>query len=368
MDFNKELHDKNINFLIGSGASFGALPTLDTEYKKGRSKLSLEELATELENDNKTMHSYLVFCEEYFKKLISPAYTMDYKSNKKVWNNYKEFIKYILNLMSYKKHNDYKRCNIFTTNYDLFLEYASDSIMRQNNNFVFNDGSSGFIKKLLLSSNFSKQVNNIGVFNNFVSEIPIINLIKLHGSISWKKETDDIVVEYDNRPSFEPPGLSKPYLDGITEYKDICSIDIDENDKEELDAFWNNYKQIPIVNPTKWKFHETVFEQHYYQMLRLLSYELEKKDTWLIVFGFSFKDEHIYELVKRSLLNPYLTVCIFCYDNNDLELMKRKFAAYNNVFFIKKVDKKLNTIPLDFSSFLSIIKGLEEADNWKVEK
>ncbi|MBJ6874306.1 hypothetical protein JG625_18730, partial [Vibrio cholerae] len=34
--------------------------------------------------------------------------------------------------------------------------------------------------------------------------------------------------------------------------------------------FWETYNKLPIVNPTKWKFHETVFDEHYYQMLRLM--------------------------------------------------------------------------------------------------
>ena len=72
--------------------------------------------------------------------------------------------------------------------------------------------------------------------------------------------------------------------------------------------FWKAYKELPVVNPTKWKFHETVFEEHYNQALRTLSYELEKPNTVFIIFGFSFADEHILSLVKRSLSNPTLKV------------------------------------------------------------
>ena len=38
----KKLYGKNINFLIGSGASFGAIPTLATNYQEeGRNLTSL---------------------------------------------------------------------------------------------------------------------------------------------------------------------------------------------------------------------------------------------------------------------------------------------------------------------------------------
>ena len=39
----KKLYGKNINFLIGSGASFGAIPTLATNYQEEGRNLTIEE-------------------------------------------------------------------------------------------------------------------------------------------------------------------------------------------------------------------------------------------------------------------------------------------------------------------------------------
>lgn len=89
------------------------------------------------------------------------------------------------------------------------------------------------------------------------------------------------------------------------------------------------------MNPTKWKFHETVFDEHYYQMLRLMSYELEKHDSTLIAFGFSFADEHITNLVKRSLGNKTLTMYICCFDDISLTYMSKVFKGFNNVKLVK---------------------------------
>jgi len=99
----------------------------------------------------------------------------------------------------------------------------------------------------------------------------------------------------------------------------------------ENENFAKSYKALPIVNPTKWKFHETVFEEHYYQMLRLLSYELEKPDTVFIAFGFSFADEHILNLVKRSLSNPSLHMYVCCFDAAEKDSMEQKFLGFANV-------------------------------------
>ena len=367
-DISKEIYDKRINFLIGSGASYGALNTLSTEYTKEDKKISFEDIASNLENDGKKDAARLMFREKYCKDIIEPSYTMEYEKHTDVLNNYVQWLEYIFYLLSIKKINDTKRCNIFTTNYDLFIEYAANKLIEDKKNCVFNDGGNGFFKRHLHAKNFNRQMVDVGVFDNFVSDIPMINLIKLHGSVSWKNIDDSICVDYNNTFPFILSSLSKNYLDGLETFEEISELDISADDSDKLESFWNNYKTLPIVNPTKWKFNETVLEQHYYQMLRMLSYELEKKNVYLIVFGFSFKDEHIYDLVSRSLLNPDLTVIVFCFDQDDIDNMTVKFGGYKNVFLIYKHKKgDENSIEnLTFSDFNAIISGTADKEIWKV--
>lgn len=367
-DISKEIYDKRINFLIGSGASHGALNTLSTEYTKDGDKISFEDIASDLENEGKKDIARLMFCEKYCKDIIEPSYTMNYGDYPTVLENYIQWLEYIFFLLSAKKINDTKRCNVFTTNYDLFIEYAANKIVEEKKNCIFNDGGNGFFKRYLHAQNFNRQMVDVGVFDNFVTDIPLINFIKLHGSVSWKHTDDAICVDYGKEFPFDIPRLSKDYLDTAKTFEELADIDITDEDAEELAAFWENYKKIPIVNPTKWKFNETVLEQHYYQMLRLLSYELEKKNVYLIVFGFSFKDEHIYDLVSRSLLNPDLTVIIFCFNQDDVDDMKNKFGGYKNVFLVHKHKKgDENCVePLTFSDFNSIISGKADKETWKV--
>ncbi|MEJ2766317.1 hypothetical protein VV869_20390, partial [Photobacterium sp. MCCC 1A19761] len=113
-----------------------------------------------------------------------------------------------------------------------------------------------------------------------------------------------------------------------------------------IDDFWQAYNKIPIVNPTQWKFHETVFEEAYYQILRHLSYELERPHSVLITFGFSFADEHLLSLVQRSLSNPSLTMYVSCFNSDELKWMQETFKEYPNVRFIYS-DEKI----LDFNHF-----------------
>ena len=69
-------------------------------------------------------------------------------------------------------------------------------------------------------------------------------------------------------------------------------------------------------------------------MLRLMSYELEKPSSILITFGFSFADEHIENLVKRSLSNPKLQVYVCCYNDSEKQKMQTKFNGFDNVEYI----------------------------------
>ncbi|HID5953745.1 TPA: SIR2 family protein, partial [Escherichia coli] len=133
-------------------------------------------------------------------------------------------------------------------------------------------------------------------------------LIKMHGSVSWKRdENETISINY---PSVSPELINletDKTIDDLvitlnTTNDDLADyLDLNANDQNSLEEFKSYYNSLAIVNPTKEKFSETVFQQHYYQSLRLLSYELEKPQTVLICFGFSFQDEHILEIIKRSL-------------------------------------------------------------------
>ena len=172
----------------------------------------------------------------------------------------------------------------------------------------------------------------------------------MHGSVSWGKEKNEhISVSYKNNcmekldEILENENFELEKIDKIFNYTSFLGGDICFNINKELtlldfnqtflDEFYDAYKTLPIINPDKWKFHETVFEQHYYQMIRSFSYEMEKRDTVLIVFAFSFADEHILNILKRSMLNPSLKVIIIAYDEISLALLRTQFSQYKNVEF-----------------------------------
>lgn len=92
--------------------------------------------------------------------------------------------------------------------------------------------------------------------------------------------------------------------------------------------------------------------------MRQLSYELEKNDSILIVFGFSFADEHIASLVKRALNNPTLEIYIFCYQySQEKELLENlKISKNDKIKFIKPQDDG----KLDFKNFIKKLFGSDK--------
>ncbi len=363
-----DIYDKNLNFLIGSGASYGLFPTLQLKIKgTDDSAQTIETLATQFEKDKEEKKKALLFMH-YYKECIEPVLEFDLEASKAdmgkktVIDNYEKFMKTILFVLRKKKNNDLKMCNLFTTNYDGCIAHVADEIIKSGTEeFVLNDGARGFFRRCLSAKNYSSHVNQSGVFDKYSTQVPQINLIHVHGSAYWKKDLDSILVDYSAEANQrigddivpDISAFSATLNDGAKKVSDIQDVDL--TDKQVRD-FWDTYNRLPIVNPTKWKFHETLFEEHYYQMLRHLSYELEKPSTVLITFGFSFADEHILNLIKRSLGNPSLQVFVSCFNEAERVLLAKKFEKFRNIAFLTGGGDDF-----DFSKFNSDVFTLKEA-------
>ncbi len=53
-------------------------------------------------------------------------------------------------------------------------------------------------KKYIDSSNYNRVVSYKGLNDNYIDEIPSINLIKPHGSVNWKKTDEDKILVCPN--------------------------------------------------------------------------------------------------------------------------------------------------------------------------
>ena len=255
---------KRLNFLIGSGTSVPAIPLMS--FFKG------EDIS-----DEKANNSLSDKVKDVSKKVLEDiGKASEEEIIKAVLKRYSEFIKVILQLLYHANSRQVtKNINIFTTNYDLFIEKSLDELMKYES-FVFNDGSNGYFNRILDSANYNKSVAYRGLNDNYLNELPTLSLIKPHGSMNWERDQEGNI---------------------------LIRQSVVENPV--------------VVKPTGIEGQETFLNNHFHDMLRVFQLELDKPQSILIVIGFSFQDKHIAKMLNRSLKNPELNVFIFCYFESD---------------------------------------------------
>lgn len=377
----KDIYEQNLNFLIGAGASHGFLPTLALEIKDDDGKKHTFETLAKIFESNSPMKCLLFML--YYRECIKPGLPCIWPKGvpapprapvkEVVIGEYKLFINTLIRVLDRQKDSA-KKANIFTTNYDNCIETACEELLTEHvAPFYVNDGSSGFQKRIFHTKNFNNRVINKGAFERYDQTLPQLNILHAHGSVHWEKGGRDGEIELNygssnyNITFDENENKLVDRFRSILYDADKTNIDIDAFYQTEdltslnIDVFWQEYNKIPIVNPTKWKFHETVFEEAYYQILRHLSYELERQNSVLVTFGFSFADEHILTLVQRSLSNPSLTMYVSCFNESELRWMKDKFNGYQNVKFIYSDSGFLNFSKFNRSIF-TLVPQKKERD------
>lgn len=371
-ELDELIRGKNINFLIGAGASAPMYPTLSF----GEKYPTFEDIASHMKISKQAKIFMYIY---YFMNWLEPmsVSAQEFKNSfydDPVFKKYKKLVKLFYDYMQCESNEKPKRINIFTTNYDLLFERAFDDFLFCNPLIYFNDGSRGVFTKYVSNKNFYLNITHSGYNDNYRREVPTVNLFKLHGSLSWELFKDKIVVNEKNSIVYEIRNFINEIDIKLDQVKDIIKSCKNEDvnlfvellndmvetlrlDDKLLDDFYNIYSKLPIINPNKYKFFETVSEQHYYQLIRSFSYELERKQSILIVFGFSFADEHIRDIFERSLLNPELEVILISYSKDGQNNLKEMFAGYKNIKFLPdSFDEQRG----DFSYLLSLLGDIDE--------
>lgn len=322
-ELRKLMITKQLNFLIGSGASaksIGLMGDFNKNFETG--KTANEQLEDKVNNIS--------------QKIISGVYKFSDKENIKAnLNDYTRFLKSVIDVINLSNSRQTpKSVNLFTTNYDLYIEKAVDELIGTSR-FVFNDGANGYFNRVLESSNYNRVVSYKGLNDNYISEIPSISLIKPHGSMNWSEQNGTITI----------------------------GNEISENPK--------------IVKPTGIEEKDTYLDNHYYEMLRVFQLELDKPQSVLFTIGFSFQDKHIGKMVKRALQNPELFVIAFGYSDDDkhtylsnlgIDMMPRNLKIYTPSDFDKfRLTKHKDEDENEWSSFelqnlTAIINGASEED------
>ncbi|MGE4457213.1 MAG: SIR2 family protein [Arcobacteraceae bacterium] len=330
------IQDSNINFLFGSGMSAGYLEIL------GNIENLLTELDKEFFADQKQKDLIRAsILNKYFEGVIEKNINiLDYSSLEPEeilliqWtlDSYRNFFKTINQLISLRRNKLLsKQVNIFTTNIDVFLERAIEQVGLESN-----DGfGKGFKPKYDLS-NFKKSIFQKSLHFDNSSEIPVFNILKIHGSLTWKRENENIYFDSTLEQIKKVQTTRRKSLLSVDTSKDTIATLKKKLPKlihiRNFNTFLEEYDKLSIVNPTKGKFQQTVLDQKYYDLLRIYANELERENTLLFVMGFSFADEHIRDLTIRvANSNPTLMIYIFAHTTHARGELEKVLDIENNV-------------------------------------
>lgn len=286
----------NLNFLIGSGASVPAIPLF------GNIEASINELLTQ----NKEAEANLLALD-FIEGIESKQFSTTSKETQDTVGNYLNFLKTVDRLLFERKNILLPRqANIFTTNYDLFFEIAASQIPSLTLNDGFDRTWSMNLDFPFAPERFFDRIYRSGVLYGHQAEMPTINLVKIHGSLNWKKDTQGICFRSERINTLSPAQRKKP--------EDVAAA----------------LKDRALVLPNLQKLESTLMDRIYYDLLRMLSNSMDRENAVLMAFGFSFADEHILEITRRALRNPTSQLIIFAYDEASLIAFEQKFSKHRN--------------------------------------
>lgn len=326
-DLRRAIQSARLNFLIGAGCSIPALTPLG----------SVEHEVQQLYDQNQVEEAELLIFNFLEPLLNVSCKIINAEADPTIsatLENYKSFLGIVSKILFRNANNILpKQANIFSTNYDLFVEVAAQEIntsLRLADGFVRAPSIVG--PSWFSISEFFTSMYNIGHSYNYRVEVPTVNLVKLHGSLTWDRLGDNI--------NFSVARLNDLRSEHETRSK-ILSLD----GHEEFN------RKFCLVLPRKHeKFRDVLLTRTYYDMLRMYANQLDKEVVLLITEGISFDDEHILGMTRSGLHNPTLQMVIFSHAKSDLEKYLSKFEEFNNVQIVYSESEKI-----DFAKFNSIL-------------
>lgn len=329
---------KNVNFLLGSGASSGAIATMSKLYEELQFGEEEEKLKREfdciakkegnnlekclnvmysarnyysgLEDSNEEEQEKIETKERLYGSLINKIeghifnsinISFDSEDKQKVLNYYKTFYQKLA-----LRNKDNSRIRIFTTNNDLFSETALDAL---NIHYIngFSGGLHRYFNPAIFNYTWSKRMDTS--IDKYEPVENIVYLYKIHGSVNWR-ETNDAENNYFEIEEVVP---SETKADGSV-----------------------------LIYPTPTKQDKSLGSP-YVDLFREFQNKLLEPHSVLFVIGYSFSDRHVNDIIYRALAtNSTINVVIFGSKPSDEDRKSKPifFIDDNRIFTISGEEYK----------------------------
>ena len=314
---------KNVHFLLGAGASSGAIPTMkdmvaSIDYRltfpippkipspkdtptespitvvsnkelqtlfnkiKSSTKENLEDILGVLysrraylegsgdkssDDYNETTSLVHIIESEMFKQI-----NIDFGTDKSQENLalYKDFYQKIT-----LRNKDLSRVNVFTTNNDLFNEKALDY-----SNINYNNGFGGGLDRVFnparFNYTFSRKID--AEVQKYEPLDNMVYLYKLHGSISWRESKNNSFFQIQEVPTKHGENVPNDNI---------------------------------LIYPTPLKQNKSLGSP-YSDLIREFQKKLLQPHSVLFVIGYSFSDEHLNNIIYQALAsNSAISIVVF---------------------------------------------------------
>lgn len=205
----------------------------------------------------------------------------------------------LLNILS-RKVKSTSKLSIVTTNYDTLFEEAAESL-----NYTIFDGFTFQYNPRFSSDifdwNIVKNIPNVKT-NELVYYKKVFNLIKIHGSINWKRAKNGYI-----------------YRKGKKEFI--------------------NLEESVMIFPSADKYAQT-YQEPYFELFTKFQELVRKPNSLLITTGFSFSDNHITKIITQAITdNNSLTVLISDFNisqqSENWKKLERLMNEHYPVYFLK---------------------------------
>lgn len=247
------------------------------------------------------------------------------------------------------------RTHLFTLNYDTLFEQAMEELGIQ-----YFDGFSG-----KADSRFDPAVYGLDVYYpGDVAEGRVrrfdkfLQFYKLHGSIHWHMDDTGRF-----RAQHRDLAFAKAYRDADTKEK---AKKLTSPEFEAIQSFG--------ILPTCKKFTQTL-DMPYAHLFRLFHARLNQPQTFLIVAGYGFGDDHVTRIVETALMNPSLVMLVI-EPNPDAAIIgrvkkyqslgQRAFVLTENIDEGKSCSYKVATFADFAQSVMPDVKWLDDYKRLRV--
>lgn len=202
---------------------------------------------------------------------------------------------------------NFGRAHVFTTNYDSLIEQALDQL-----GVRYSDGFVGTVERRFDASSYGLDIYYPGeVAEGRVRRFDkFLHLYKLHGSVHWRFSESGRFVQTAH--------------DRLKDCEIWRGKSLQDRSSELLKWAENGETAVGIL-PTANKFVQTL-ALPFAHLFRSLHQRLQVPQTFLLVIGYSFGDEHINAVIDDAMTNPSLVLLVVTPSADDK--LKRRIESY----------------------------------------